>query len=746
MRLIKQNNKLLLYDDISDKYYPIEPDDLEHIMDEDNKLLSDDTIEKYFKFKYNRFKVNKKGYTSKKIDLKNIYKTDMETTQKNYIINKFLNDISGLSELDRMAFIKNPSINTIKRFSIDDETKKRLIEKFEELHKSYVTIKDNGDDIQDMLDYFIYNKVNVSIPQAVKEAISSKIHKFLNDESYTANDLLEYIRINKDKFNNPKKPNNYNDFIAFIEKEIIPLKTKTKFDKEEVNEVINKTLSEVIPSDIKTPLINSDFINEDEFKEASILNNNNNFIPSKIFKTSHINKYKESFFGNNAKTYRVLKYLYESDKIDEINKEDTEDKDIKKVTITLKDDIGDVILYIDTKQYLGNQLNENYNKTESFKDDSLFNGIDTIKNLETFKTPASTLKSFEFIRNPEGEVFNYNLDDEDVKEILKTITLDINANEFEQFLNFYYENYESEDEPYIKPTKVFESNKNKFKYKNYYDTVFSDSSKVDEKNYYSDLFKVLPKSITGKDITTEDIRQMGIRYINWNLKENKNHEEALKKDEDYKSQLKTYEDYFKTLKGKAKTEGKNIKDIPEFNDKYENYNKLKDEYNEFKDNNLMYLDDWKEEEHEYKLPLDETFKKLNIDFEDEDTVKKYEELFKDYFNNVLLNNYYYISTPSVLTTKNKPQMTNIQDDFKNYMKLKKYDDNVYYNLKRELESKGIENKGIENYGGNWSYNILKKIEKLQQDINKINKISSGSWSYNVLKKIDYLKDKINNIN
>ena len=84
MRLTKQNDKLYLYDEIKDKYTPIEPDDLEHILDDNNELLSDETIKNYFKFKFNKFKVNKKGYTSKKANIKQEYKEATDMSYKSF--------------------------------------------------------------------------------------------------------------------------------------------------------------------------------------------------------------------------------------------------------------------------------------------------------------------------------------------------------------------------------------------------------------------------------------------------------------------------------------------------------------------------------------------------------------------------------------------------------------------------------------------------------------------------------------
>jgi hypothetical protein len=49
-----------------------------------------------------------------------------------------------------LAFVKNLSIKTIKKFTTYDEKKQKLIEKSEKINKSYITIKDNVDDINDV--------------------------------------------------------------------------------------------------------------------------------------------------------------------------------------------------------------------------------------------------------------------------------------------------------------------------------------------------------------------------------------------------------------------------------------------------------------------------------------------------------------------------------------------------------------------------------------------------------------------
>jgi hypothetical protein len=87
-----------------------------------------------------------------------------------------------------------------------------------------------------------------------------------------------FININKNKFNNPTKSNNFEAFLKFID-ELILKKSVTEVKKEDVI-ILNR----------------NDFENDETFEKAKKLLDKNKFTPSEIFKTSKINSYKNIYF------------------------------------------------------------------------------------------------------------------------------------------------------------------------------------------------------------------------------------------------------------------------------------------------------------------------------------------------------------------------------------------------------------------------------------------------------------------
>ena len=458
MKLINKDNKIYLYDNIEDKYKLISPDDLEHILDDNNQLLPDETIRIYFNFKEGKYKGNKKGYIAKKANIKQEYKEVLDTTQKNYIVQKFLNDVTGLNEIDKLAFIKKPSISTIKRFSIDENTKNRLINKFNEISKNYITIKDDGDDIDDMFDYFLSNNVNVSLSKAAREVVKNILKDF-REGKITVLDVKDKLLLNKDKFYNPNKPDNYEKFIEFLEQTILKYSNdelKNKDKNEEINNAlntVNKKIDETIP-DLKTLVLSNDqFENEEAFNEASYLNKNNKFIPSEIFKSSKIKQFDNIYFGTNAKAYRILKYLSTNESLNINNIEYDDDKDTIKITL----DIGEITIPLDKDQYLYQPLKTIIKESEkdidkfNFPDDIFDNQGNDINTLKKLSISTDKTKKYS-MKDKNKSIFDYKITDEDIEDILNKLGNDITTSEYVNFIDYYYENY---DKDYIKPDKEF---------------------------------------------------------------------------------------------------------------------------------------------------------------------------------------------------------------------------------------------------------------------------------------------------
>ena len=755
MRLINKDNKIYLYDELKDKYKLIEPDDLEHILDNDNKLYPDETIRVYFKFKEGKYKTNKKGYTSKKANIKQEYKAALDQTQKDYIVSNFLNDISGLRDIDRMAFIKSPTIQTIKKFSVDEETKKKLINRFNDISKNYITIKDDGDDINDMFNYFISNNINISLSQAAREVIKSILKDF-RDGKLTVEQVKDKLTLNKSKFYDPQKPENYEKFIKRIETLLNISQTDLKDDKKK-NEIdeelkkVNEIVDEAIPDNKVLVLDKSEFENEEAFNQAKILNENNMFVPSEIFKSSKIKKFNDSYFGTNAVAYRILKYLSNKD-FEYKNVEHKEEGDYYLTKITFE--YGDITIPIDKNQYLYEPLknimknlkvdkedNEEYGPLKIDISDDIFKTEgNTIKNL-TEKSKSKNKKNIS--KNLKYDVFEYNLDDEDTKNILNKLEDDITRNEFVSFIDYYYDNYNDEyDNNYIHPDKTLKASRYPY-IGNFYTEDLTkmkklkdESDAAETKRYYERLFKVLPKYLIEK-IPPYDLKDIIKVYTDQNKTLSKSFKENNEKIKTYDNKINELQNELiskKDIKKMKEEEQKKAKEQNEIIDK--RITELKELKKALKDKNEETLEKIKGNIDEngiltfkHDFITDKIKDKYNLTDEE---VKKYNNILKKYVDEEVLTNKYYMTSPSDLyRPDNKPiSKYNTTEQLYNYAKLKKY------------ENKRIDE--LEDYfdglGGSWSFNVLNKIDEL----NNILKMSSGSWSFNVLNKIDELNGLLKN--
>ena len=785
MRLINKDNKIYLYDELKDKYKLIQPDDLEHILDDNNKLYPDETIRIYFKFKEGKYKTNKKGYISKKANIKQEYKAALDQTQKDYIVSRFLNDISGLRDIDRMAFVKSPTIQTIKKFSVDEETKKKLINKFNDISKNYITIKDDGDDINDMFNYFISNNINISLSQAAREVIKSILKDF-RDGKLTVEQVKDKLTLNKSKFYDPQKPDNYERFMKRIEMllnvsqdDLKSATKKTEIDKE--LEKVNEIVDEAIPDNKVLVLDKSEFEDDEAFEQAKTLNNNNMFVPSEIFKSSKIKKYNNSYFGTNAAAYRILKYLSNNKELEYDDEVKHEEKGDYYIT-TLKTEFGDITIPIDKNQYLYEPLK---NIMDSLKRDDNAK-IDFNISDDIFNTEGNTLnKLIEKSKSKENkkiskdlknyDVFEFDLKDNEIKDILKDLKDDITQSEFVNFIDYYYDNYKDDKDKYIHPDKEFKGFKKEYRDNYYTDDLLNLKYKQDgdetaeTRRYYERLFKVLPKNLIGK-IPPHDLRNIikeftdiykltvnGIKLNNDKVKKLNNEIEELK------TKLLSEKD-IKQLKKDLKNEEKNgvereeiqnklnqneeiIKSIQEKTDlitalNNETLGSLEEINGKIEDGKLKY---------DYKFITDEIKDKYDLT---EEEAKDYQNTIKEYVDKEVLKNLYYMTTPSILQRPNNNLIDkyNTTEDIYNYAKLNKWNKQRFYDFEKDLEGFGgswsfnVLNKIDElnnmlknkSFGGSWSFNVLNKIDELNNMLNK----SSGSWSYDVLNKINELNDLI----
>ena len=775
MRLINKDNKIYLYDELKDKYKLIQPDDLEHILDDNNKLYPDETIRVYFKFKEGKYKTNKKGYISKKANIKQEYKTVLDQTQKDYIITRFLNDISGLRDIDRMAFVKSPTIQTIKKFSVDEETKKKLINKFNDISKNYITIKDDGDDINDMFNYFISNNINISLSQAAREVVKSILKDF-RDGKITVEQVKDKLILNKSKFYDPQKPDNYERFMKRIETllnlsqdDLKSATKKTEIDKqlEKVNEIVD----EAIPDNKVLVLDKADFEDEEAFNQAKTLNENNMFIPSEIFKSSKIKKYNNSYFGTNAAAYRILKYLSNNKELDYDEIQHKEEGDY--YITTLKTEFGDITIPIDKNQYLYEPLKnimgdlevDDNGKIDLNVSDDIFNTEgNTLNKLNEKSTSKENKKISKNFKN--YNVFDFDLTQEETKNILKTLKDDITQSEFVNFIDYYYDNYK--DDGYIHPDKEFKGFKKEYKNNYYTDDLLNLKYKQDGEEaaptykYYERLFKVLPKNLI-KNIPPHDLRDIIRGYTDQYKLLTNGIKENNKKMEEYEDKIKELQSELisnKEIKRmKEEEQKKALSQNEEINKRIEELTETKNDLEEenkgtIDEKKIEFDTDGKIKSFDYEFINDEI--KENYGLTDEE-VKEYNDVIKEYVGNEVMNNLYYTSAPSILYRPSNQfiKKYDTTEDLYNYAKLRRWNNKRKDELNEYIEGLGgswsfnvlnkidelnslLKNNSFVSYGGSWSFNVLNKIDELNNMLNK----SSGSWSYDVLNKINELNDLI----
>ena len=758
MKLLRQNDKIVLYDDVKDQYIQVEPDDLDHILNDNNELYDDETIRHYFNFKLGKYQIkNQKGYQSKKANLKEEYKQQMTQTQKNYLINQFLSGIYGLSDNDKLMFIKNPTLSTIKKFSVDERSKNKLIDKFEKINKSYITFKDEGNDIDDMINYYNKNNVPVEVPQVVKAGVYKLIEDYENDK-IDQNQLKIAIDSYRDKFNNPAIPNAFNVFKRFILKlitnkeatrkdeskpidDIKPTETKEIKEIEEAKEILNDVLPD---NKINKVLLAEDFGNNKEAADkANNLNKLEQLTTKSLFSDSTFNEYNDNYFAQNSKFYRIFKYLTDKNLLKDYEVKTTDNDKIKEIILNLKDDNGKIKINIDKDQFLGDEI-EKVLKNKSDIDE-IFEGDNNKINMIKSKKDYKKFKPYEYINDYKDKNINELIKDKKLDKVLDTIENNISNYEFSALIDDYYENYEDDDDIYIDPTIEFNPDSS-FKYIERFD--YDDTVGINSK-IYQKLFKVLPRSVVGK-LSPADILEWAqdkvFRYINdyqqkiynkqtelkdLNIKlndENKNLNDSQKKLEEFEKSLDAV---YRSLEDKQKLEEyedenkTNQKQVDSLNTNVNKTQKEIYEMEEIKKNNFK--DDKKFKEYIKLTP--EQLKLIPEKYQD--TIN---DILADYATDILMENLYYTDRPSTVQRQSDYNRRNkkIEPTLKNVILKRRYLKDQYDKRKKQL----IQDL---NSAGSWSYDVLKRIDNL----NNILK-SSGSWSYDVLKRIDNLNELINN--
>lgn len=761
MKLLKQDNKIVLYDDIHDKYITIEPDDLNYIFDDNNKLRDNETILNYFKFKHNDFKENKKGYTSKKIDLSKQQDETLKNINKDYLTQSFLSKVNGLSELDRIAFIKNPTINTIKRFSTDTQTINKLVKIFEDIKKTTVEIRDNGNDIDDMINYIITNDVKVSIPKAIKTTLETNINNYLIGK-IQKEDLLEIVKQYRDKFKNNEE---YNKFIKIITD--LKQQPKDKEDKpveqpKEIKEILNDNFKEE-----QTKIINKDDFNDDGFNEASKLNMLNQLTPENIFKTSNIRRVNKNEIANNSKIYRVLSYLTTNDLINQDNIKMNVVGNIHKYVITIPKK-GTLTFSLHKDGYLSDKLDEYLNNITGSNLNDIFKNqtYNDIYN-HTFNENVEPLK-FEYKQIDKPFSKEYDEEKEDLKNIIDSLSTDISKQEFDDIVYKYYATFDINEQEPFKPNQTLNVNSQYYKTNEDYSDMFKTPPNSLLSRYGKDFFNVIPYSFWVKNLPNELIEKYDTHYnfkykvfdyineyINNELRPQK---EEIKKQ--YKEDIKKLDEDIKKLNKMIKQCDDNIEykkqglkeneiNLNKFNEDIKK-TKSKDKIEEINKKiynievNTQQLNEQIDKENEEKQQIEEEKQKKEkeketiTDKENEDDTEAINENIIDYLFGKFKEDLGEEATEDQEKQIDEAQksFTKLFDKYFNkqpYYFTKQYNASDNYIMpktadERMRRTKAFEQareqqirKEFEGLGGKtWSYTTLKKIDELNELINKFN--------------------------
>lgn len=151
MKLLTKDNKLYVYDEFSDKFYLINEDDIDFVIDdsattEDGKpkLLNDDIVRKYLSDKYGP-KKRMKNVITKKIDVKKQADSAKNEIYDNALTNALLgiSNIPGeyepvyITDEQRLKILKNPTLSTVKKLGLDES-------EYAKIQRNYNKFKNNG--------------------------------------------------------------------------------------------------------------------------------------------------------------------------------------------------------------------------------------------------------------------------------------------------------------------------------------------------------------------------------------------------------------------------------------------------------------------------------------------------------------------------------------------------------------------------------------------------------------------------
>lgn len=455
MKLLTKDNKLYVYDEFSDKFYLINEDDIDFVIDdsattEDGKpkLLNDDIVRKYLSDKYGP-KKRMKNVITKKIDVKKQADSAKNEIYDNALTNALLgiSNIPGeyepvyITDEQRLKILKNPTLSTVKKLGINEN-------EYAKIQRNYNKFKNNGfvtrninksDSLFGILGDLIelqtdskenmYNKAFKLKQDTIVKDIEDKLKIAQNNSNSNEarrnakvevenllsqlRDLLEEIAVS------PNKNENTLTLNGNVRKDII--KYENAVDRINVGNVDN------VKIDIDTSE-SDDFIDDNKKVEVKEVKPIDIDEPKPVMKKlGEVPEYDSPIWQNiithndeYEKLNRILRYIYDTGRLYKINAM-SNPKDSNNVTFNIKDDDDKAIFKVTLKNF------DNTKVSQAFKNSILSIRYDD--NIE---------KVFDKLIKIPKEIVKNNLtldnNDNDVKVSITPIANDLSSEDRVKFL------------------------------------------------------------------------------------------------------------------------------------------------------------------------------------------------------------------------------------------------------------------------------------------------------------------------
>ncbi len=448
MKLLTKDNKLYVYDEFSDKFYLINEDDIDFVIDdsattEDGKpkLLNDDIVRKYLSDKYGP-KKRMKNVITKKIDVKK----QADSVKNEIYDNALTNALLGISNLQgeyepiyitdeqRLKILKNPTLSTVKKLGLDDSEYAKIQRNYNKFkNNGFVTRNINKSDslfgiLGDLVELQtdskenIYNKAFKLKQDTIVKDIEEKLKIAQNNRNATElrknakvevenllsqlRDLLEEIAVS------PNKNENTLSLNGNVRKDII--KYENAIDRIDIGKVdVDTSESDDYIDDNKKVEIKP----VEEIKEVEpIMQDLDNVAEYDNPTWKNILKDNDEY----NKLDRILEYIYKTGNLYKISAMN-DPKNSNNVSFKIKDDDDNAIFEVTLKNF------DNTKVSQAFK-----NSILSIRRDDNIE------EVFNKITNIPKEIVKNNLtldnNDKDVKVLIKPIANDLSAEDRAKFL------------------------------------------------------------------------------------------------------------------------------------------------------------------------------------------------------------------------------------------------------------------------------------------------------------------------